>query len=253
MTNIEFLPPHFRDQGSARRGQLWHVGVFVAFGGLIATAAIYQFATTRTLQAQLDAVQPQYDLESRKSDHLSKLRNQLNSLDEKADLICYLDHPWPSTQVLTAVVTPLPESIKLKELRIVAERAVIDRHEESPHRRAKTDPNEKSKGEQLSLTRQDLKTLRDLYDQGRTVVHLSGTARDTNDLHGYIANLSHNSLVRNAELSSIEAVKGDAEENASRFQVRLVIAPGFGQPNGPNVALTDDRPSERVVLNGDQH
>jgi len=253
MTNIEFLPPQFRDQGSARRGQLWHIGVFAAFGGLIAVAAIYQFATTRTLRAQLDAVQPQYELASQKSDRLSTLQKQLDSLEEKANLICYLDHPWPRTQVLSAVVTPLPETIVLRELQIVAETAVTDLREENPHRRAKAGPQNKAKQEKLSHSEHDLKTLRDQHDKGRSVVHLTGTAHDTNALHNYIASLSQNTLVQSAVLTSIEAVKNDETDAASLFQVQLVLTPGFGQIDGPENAVADGTKANQVAAHGDLH
>jgi hypothetical protein len=86
----------------------------------------------------------------------------------------------------------------------------------------------------------DQQHLRKENDRLVVVVRLTGVTRNTADLHTYLAEVVGSPLIAEAELSSIEGIQDEFENGWSRFAVRLIVLPGFGQPGGPDGPLTDD-------------
>jgi hypothetical protein len=82
----------------------------------------------------------------------------------------------------------------------------------------------------------DLAELQAEFDATRIVVHLTGVTHEGIELYEYIAALTQHPLVEKAELSSLESNNKNETptvKSLSKFQARILIRPGYGQPRGP--------------------
>ena len=84
----------------------------------------------------------------------------------------------------------------------------------------------------------DLKRLRYENDSLQTVIYVAGVSTDATAIHEYVAALCQAPLLLKVELRALES---DLEmrrvsAHGSRFVVRIVVRPGYGQPDGPTTA-----------------
>jgi Tfp pilus assembly protein PilN len=230
MQNIDFLPQEYRQRRARRHGQSGRIVAIAGIGALIVAAAFGQRYQRRQADDEMATVAPVYDTAVAQQQQLDGLQSQLQTARAAAELYAYLRHPWPRTQLLAALLGPLPAEIGLDQVQIVRETAPavpVANVEGSP---AGNRPNAETDLAKLLPAQRDLRQLRDELDKMRTVIHLSGTTSDTGQLHGYLHALGRSDLFAKAELDSLESAEGSG---ASRFRATLVVRPGYGQPGGP--------------------
>ncbi len=228
MLDIDFLPAQYHRRQARKRSKPWHAVAVLAFVGLVAVAAVGQQRQRRLLRAELDLLTPQYEQAAAVNARLAEVQASLNEARAEAALIAYLRHPWPRTQLLRALLEPLPEDILLTELEISNEQPTATR---LPERRPQPGDADKTRAA-LTPAERDLADLRQRTDPLQTVIRLAGTTSDGAALHHYLGQLSHRSLFRKAELESIERIDGEADQGV-RFRASVVVRPGYGQPGGP--------------------
>jgi len=251
MQNIDFLPNVYREQSAMRKAKLWGLVVVALFGSVIAVTAVVQLGFRRAAHQRLAEVDSQHNQARAQTDRLTQLQENLNSLRHAADLHTYLKHPWPRTRILAALTAPLPESILLEELRIIRDDAPAqDAAEETEVKRRPPNATEGDETDQLSPAQKDLKRLRNEIDGTDVVVHIAGVTNDAAALHQYLATMGNSSLFAKVELSSIESLGPEYARGASRFNARLVVLPGFGQPGGPDAPETPPTPEEAPTPDG---
>jgi hypothetical protein len=226
LCNIDFLPQRYREAKINRSASAWRVVCVFLLAGLLLTASYYQSQHLR--QAREDLVR--VDLLYAKAQAQAKLiaESQVKNAPaiHKAELLTYLRHPWPRTQILYAVISTAPESVTLSSLelrfespeRTIAERGLAVSAENAV--------------QTLNRPQRDLKELRDRLDGGRWLVSLRGTAEDAADLHSYIAGLEQQPLFSKVQLLSIETHESTSSTE-SEFSAQITIRPGYGQPDGP--------------------
>jgi hypothetical protein len=230
MQDIDFLPAQYRQKYLRRRWQPWRVAVVAAVAALLLAGVFSQRNRKRQAEEELATILRQYDLAVRQNRRLAETWTELHSVRNTAELFTYLRHPWPRTQLLAAVLAPLPEGIDIEELQITHE---TRRDHALSERRTRADSA--GEGAQLKLLPpavRDLTRLRDEFDKLRTVVLISGTSGDTAALHRYLGELGNASLFSRAEL---DLLTGAENQPAGTLQYRatLVVRPGYGQPGGP--------------------
>jgi Tfp pilus assembly protein PilN len=231
MQDIDFLPIDYRQQHVQRRSQPWQIVVVLVFGLLVAVAALGQYHHKRRTEAELAAVLPQYDTAVRENRRLGEIQSQLHEARATAELLTYLRHPWPRSQLLAAVVAPLPDEITFNSVSIGREKSPLRASGEMPPRPDKV--AEEEAAAKLTPAQRDLKHLREECDKTRTVIHISGVTNDNAALHRFLGSLTKCDLFAKADLESLGGgadTKGDA---AMQFRLTLVVSPGYGQPNGP--------------------
>ena len=123
MPDIDFLPPEYRQRVRQRQSQSWRIVVAAAMIGLVAAAAMTQHYRWRRVRADLADVTPAYVAAVTMQDRLAEVQKQLEQARACAELYTYLRHPWPRTQLLAAMVRPLPDEISLQQVQIVREPA----------------------------------------------------------------------------------------------------------------------------------
>jgi hypothetical protein len=222
MTDIDFLPLECRRQCQQRHARQWQIVALTAVFGLVAAAAITQHHHWRRAQADLAAITPAYEAAVHLHSRIAGVQEQLSRARARAELCTYLRHPWPRTQLLAAMVGPLPEEITLQQVQILREPA-----EAAAPADKKT---EDAALISLSPAGRDLAKLRDRIDPMRTVVILNGMAAETSALHRYLGKLDATEIFDRAELDWFESGEGGAP---LRFRVVLSVQPGYGQAGGP--------------------
>ena len=228
--DIDFLPAKYRELSVQRKIQNWRMLVCASFVALLACAAMIQMRTDRSLRHQLATIGPEHEIAEALSARLAQLQSESMEELARAELITYLRHPWPRTQILSRVLSQLPESIQLGELRVDEDESVF-----SPVvaiDSVSSDANPPAEREKARGAKKDLETLRTEYDKRTAVVTLSGDTRDVSALHDYLSQIAKDDIVAKTELLSIERKRIEDGERI-QFRVRITLRIEYGQPGGP--------------------
>lgn len=233
MYQIDFLPEEYRSRRAARRWQFRRLLVLATVAALLMGGSFLLHLRQVQLEEQLEQLQPREISLAAQNKQLNTLRMHLRTARSMADLVGYLRHPWPRTQILTRVLAPLPESLFL-------DRIAIDRQPPEPQLHQHPGSRKDQESEKVRLATmppasRDLERLRQECDQMQTIVHLKGFATEPTSLHQYLATLEKEDLFSKVELINLE--KSDSG-SLLRFQVRLIVRPGYGQAGGPRSAKT---------------
>ncbi len=229
MLDIDFLPAQYHRRQARKRSQPWQVIVVLSFVALVAAAAVGQYRRHGVLRAKLQTIEPQYEQAVAMREQVAARQKTLQQSRAEAALLTYLRHPWPRTQLLRAIVDPLPDAIVLNRLEISNERRAAQGRPERPRSREKDDDKSRA---MLTPAERDLAALRQQVDSVETMIRISGTTGDGAALHRYVGQLARGSLFRRAELESIESFEG-GNGHTVRFQASVAVRPGYGQPGGP--------------------
>jgi Tfp pilus assembly protein PilN len=229
MLEIDFLPAQYRRRKARQQSKPWQAIVVSAMVVLVAVAAVGQYRELGSLRAELARIEPQYEQTVAMSNHLSLLQEELKHARAEAALLTYLRHPWPRTQLLRALLEPLPDAIVLTELEISNELPAVP----GTRQRSRLQPDDDSKATAtIAPAERDLADLRQRSDFVHTVLRVSGATNDSAALHRYLGSLARSSLFRKAELESIESTENQ-DGRGVRFRATVVVRPGYGQPGGP--------------------
>lgn len=235
MNDIDFLPLEYHQKSAERRQQPWRLVVAAAFLALLGAAALLDYQRRHRLSADLQTIRPQYEKAVAQMSRLTDLQSQAKLARAEADLYTYLRHPWPKTQILSALLGPLPDEIVLEQLKIHQETA---RPHDSAGLERKPEPKKLDpKAEEAELAKlppaaSDLKRLRAQFDAMQTVAIVTGQCREDAAAHRYLDQLRKNDLFRKVQLRSMETVKSD-QGPTQRFVALILVRPGYGQPGGP--------------------
>ena len=247
MQDIDFLPAEFRQETANRHSHGWRAAGMFAAVALLFAVAVTQNQEYRRARGRLVTATAEYDTVVAQTRQRDELQPRWEAARADAGLFTYLRHPWPRTQILAAVLGPLPESITLDRVEI---RTDVPRRANPSRALSRTQQEaEHAAGAKLPPAARDLRQLREKMDPSRTVATISGTTGRGGLVHQYLGELARSPLVAKAELDSLESITGqpDAEgkeETQVRFAATIVIRPGYGQPSGPtgpdHLAQADD-------------
>jgi hypothetical protein len=248
MQEIDFLPNRYRERRLRVRLWAWRVAVLAGFGVAICVIAglqVAQYQRARQRLAQMSNLRAQAE---EKSVALSSLQAELDAAREYAELYAYLAHPWPRTQILSALAKPLPPSMCLSEISIARESRSAGRRDSQNPASITSQPTQQAQ----RPARADLERFRDLGEATVSVVHLAGQTNKPTDVHGYVATLGASPLFAAAELESLESVPTRDAISKSTFHIRLLLQRGYGHPAGPSqpptaVASTRHRDRQGIL------
>jgi hypothetical protein len=246
MYDIDFLPVEYRKQHANRHTYAWRVVAMAALAAVLAFAALVQRHRYCQAEERHSVIAAEFAAAAAQSKELARLRSEWESARNDAELFTYLRHPWPRTQILSAVLAPLPEAIALKRVEI---RPDTPRRQTVVVRLSRADQEAADQAEaKLAPAARDLHMLRDEVDSSQTAVVLSGTTRRVDLLHQYLAALGQSNLFAKVDLDSLETAKegGDVsgkESGAMRFDATVVVRPGYGQ----SITRTDAGQNEKKL------
>jgi hypothetical protein len=236
MQDIDFLPVEYRQKHARRQSQPWQIVVALAIVGLVAGAALAQQYRRHRVQNDMAMILPVYDAAVSQQSRLAETQKRLKAAQGCAELYTYLHHPWPRTQLLSALVAPLPKSITLQEIQITREAppAGPTTTEVQPPIDKKA---EEDRLKSLTPAERDLAKLAGRLDALQTIVVLTGTATEVAALHRYIGELDATDIFDKAELDCFNSVDGNKAGGGGgpmlQFRAVLVVQPGYGQRGGP--------------------
>lgn len=230
MKTIDFLPARYREKSTKQKTQAWRGAVVASFCGLLAVGALGQFEIERELENHVELVLQQYEKVVAEGNNLSELQRQLREARSEAELLTYLRHPWPRSQILARVVEPLSDAIALRKLEIKQDEAgpaaVVARPPGQPTSEAA------AAKEELPIAQRTLKKLREPLDDAPLTVTLEGISQESAALHVYLGKLAESEWFSAVELQSIERLE-DGQSDGFRFAARLIVRPGYGHPSAP--------------------
>jgi hypothetical protein len=248
VVQLDFLPASYRQQNARRRDRRWRAVLF--FGGvvLLAGAWIYRVVDRRAAQQNFDALSGPYQTAVANEKAWQDAQQELKLANLRASLITYLRHPWMTSQTLAAIVGPVPETVRLTEIKILHEALPKPEGHAAPPKRGPNDPIDKA---ELALppAERDLARLREEYDNQRVIVQISGEALESDALHEFIGALGTSDVFVRVELTSIfrDAGGGKNALPMSLFQARAILRPCIGQPGGTGAPA---KPQLAVSLGG---
>ncbi|RIK79252.1 MAG: hypothetical protein DCC68_13605 [Planctomycetota bacterium] len=236
VVQLDFLPASYRQQTARRRDRRWRAVIFVGGVLLLSGAWIYRVLDRRAAQHNFDILSAPHQTAVLNEKAWQAAKERLRRANLEADLITYLRHPWTTSQTLSAIAGPMPDTMRLTELKIVRETA-RNRDSAAPQVRNPAAPPDKAES-QTPDPQRDLARLREEYDNQRVVVLLSGEALDGAAPYDYIRRLAASDVFVQAEVTSLQRETSAARKSTplSQFQARAVVRPGIGQPGASEAA-----------------
>jgi Tfp pilus assembly protein PilN len=241
---IDFLPAHYHEEYARRRTQASRILVVCIFAAALPTASLYQYRLGLSVDRQLAEIDQHHKQSQTDTQRLASLYDKLAQENAMAQLAVFLRHPWPPTQILSAVVEPLPASMSLQEVTIRREGVAFS----GPVTERGTGPETASPALPAA---EDLQALKKQVE-GKLVVQLAGLTVDSRQLHYYLSSLGRHQLFTHAELDSMQSEPSrDGQKSIGRFEAHLYVRPGYGMPGSSVVGrqALPDSPRERHVEN----
>jgi len=242
MKNIDFLPESYRRRRMQRRAYAWEIGVIALFGAVVGVTATVQFIDRWRVGSQLTALDGGFQRALETQATYQGLQAQLATASEAAGLYAYLEHPWPRTQVLRAILGCMPPNFTLSDLHIT--------YEALPTTPAPA-PDE-AELKKLSPARRDLDRLRRDADRRATIVWIEGLTDDAANVYQFAHKLGLTPPFASVKLETVEN-QGERGLRRTSFRLRGLLKPGYGQPGGPQPAakvatsrFVEDSPSART-------
>lgn len=232
MKNIDFLPESYRRRRIQRRAYAWEISVLLLFGGIVAATALMQFGLRWQVSQRMATLEPSFQQALQTQNRYRLLQAELAKSSEAAELYMFLEHPWPRTQVLHAIVDSLPAQISLTNLHITSEAV-----QSSATSRAVLSDEALAR---LSAAQRDLDRLRKDADSRRAIVWIAGITSDASQVHELTQRLAGRPPFESVKLDMVES-KVDGGLKQTTFRLRGVLTPGYGQAGGPHTKRADMR------------
>jgi hypothetical protein len=234
LNDIDLLPDEYRTRCVQRRSYTYRSVVLLVFVAMFAGATLLQREHHARVRAQVVEVEAQYSQAAAHNLQATEVKARLQAERKSAELLTFLRHPWPRSQIMAAIAEPLTDAITLTDWQIV--------HENLPGGGANLPPAD-AKGvptDKPTRRARDLKRLLQESAGQKQFVLLVGHASEAAALHEYLARLSANPLFLKIDLQSLESVsreRGQVPPTATHhFTARAILRPGYGQlpPSKPN-------------------
>jgi hypothetical protein len=226
MQTIDFLPEHYRERRKQRRVRYWWALIVCMFGGIVIGTGSLQWFSVLKIKHELNHLEMQVATFRQLDQQLLALETNVAAASHSANLYTFLQHPWPRTQILAAVVQPLPVEMELTSIRI-AESLIAKAPQPAPTPEADA---EAAPPPHPAVA--DLQQLHNTHEAQRVVVMIEGAAQEVEHLHNYLDALGRHPLVAEARLNSMETRKFDTHSLVV-FQLQLTIKSGHGLSDGP--------------------
>lgn len=230
MQDIDFLPVEYFQRRVRRQARPWRIAVVTLCAALAAGAAAAQYFQQQRLQSEMHALIPAYQLAAAQDQQIAQMQTRLKNQQHTAELLAYLQHPWPRTQILRALLEDLPGQVVFEQLRIWRERLPTQ-----PSAEVRLPSAERREDlSRVPPAERDLRSLREQYDSSQVHVKITGVTSDSTALHRWVSSLGKHRLFARAELTSIETA-GQDNPQLMRFSAVALVAPGYGEPgsSGP--------------------
>jgi hypothetical protein len=240
---IDFLPDHYRERRKQRRVRWWWALIVCLFGGVVLATASLQWLNVQRVKRELHQLEVQCTAFRQLDQQLLELEMKAAALSHSANLYTFLNHPWPRTQILAAVIHPLPQEVQLTSIRL-SESLVAKKNAAPATPEATTEA-----AAPVHPAVADLQLLHDAHESQRIVVLIEGSVKEAETLHQYLEALGDHPLIAEARLSSMESRKLETYSLVV-FQLHITVKAGHGLTDGPAGPLSPvkETPAETAGL-----
>ena len=230
MKDIDFLPSTYRELHRQRRATMVRLLLLLSVAGTIIAAALTQHAERRRVMARLADMQLLHKEATVRQAMLTDLQSKLEQANATAGMLTFLRHPWPKSQMLTEVLSPLPEAITLERIEFVP--VTVQANPTGQMAVAPPNPQAAEAPQKLPAI-EDLETLRKQAESTVQEIRIWGQTSDHAALHSYLTALGASKLLLNPQLESVDGVQGE-DETAIRFTAHVTVRPSHGvEPDAP--------------------
>ncbi|MHC2066832.1 hypothetical protein ACYFX5_05135 [Bremerella sp. T1] len=215
---IEFLPKKYREKRKRDTSHISRLLLLVVVAAGMSVMLLYQLASLHSVNHQLAEVEEHHERVSKLMQEVELKRIEVAQKRHHANLLTFLDHPFPKSQVIATIANPLPVEITITRIQLATPISQV-KNSRPATEKGKAAPQ----GHPMEL---DLKQLLGETSQRRCVIELEGTTDDTSCLYTFLAELHQADIVESAKIESIDPqVKADGRE-FSNFTAHIKIKRG---------------------------
>ncbi|MEW4451309.1 hypothetical protein AB1L30_01360 [Bremerella sp. JC817] len=215
---IEFLPKKYREKRTRSSSNISRLVLAAVVVGVMVTVVIFQLAKLHTLNVQVASLDKQHERISQLMQEVDRKRAEVTALRHHANLLAFMDHPYPKSQVIASITNPLPADIVLTRIQLTTQQTgppVV--------RGAKEKGSVEPKGDPL---KGDLEKLITELRNERCSIELEGTTRDSSLLYQFLADLHQSEVVESAKIESIDPQQNPDGSESSTFTAHVRIKRG---------------------------
>jgi len=216
---IEFLPKRYREKRKKNNIKVSRILLIVIMVGGMASVLLYQLACLHSVNRQVAAIDKQNEKVMQLMQEVESRRAKVVLERHHANLLTFLDHPYPKSQIISALVNPLSREITITRLQITQEQ-VANPNAKPPSEKGQAAP----KGHPMEL---DLKTLISEAKTRRVMVEVEGTTDDTSSLYTYLASLHQAEIIESAKIESIDPHQKSDGSEFSNFTAHVRVKRGY--------------------------
>jgi len=216
---IEFLPKKYREKRKSHNFQVSRMLLVVVIVAGMSAVLLYQLAKLHAVNQQVAALDEPHARVMQLMQEVERRRAEVAVKRHHAKLLTFLDHPYPKSQVISAIASPLPSEITITRLQVTVEQTV-GANNKPPSEKGKKAP----KGHPMEL---DLKQLVDEAKSRRYTVEVEGTTDDTSCLYTFLASLHQAEIIESAKIESIDPHQKSDGSEFSNFTAHVKIKRGY--------------------------
>jgi Tfp pilus assembly protein PilN len=235
MKDIDFLPIRYRERSAQRRARFGRAVMVCCLTGFVVVVSLAQHAVRRSVDLELTAVNKDYAVAQSDSARVAEMKQDLAEIEAFASLYTYLGYPWPVTQILTRVAETLPDSVVISQMKL----ETVAIAPATPIATAPTPTGPPTTA--MDAAQRDLDRLRSSQDGITFTLRISGVSSNVSELQSFVKRLAPSPLFKAAKLESLEAQRSDDRITRSRFELRVFVRAGFGQPGGPEKPMLESK------------
>ncbi len=243
--HIDFLPAAYRQTRRHQHRKVSRRFVLVVFLGMIIAGTWQQRHIQARLQGQRDRLRNQAARMSARLDDADKVRQQIDELEIKANLITRLRVRVPSTRLLAAMTECLPTYVRITQCRSTFssfENKSAGKSADHAEPAAEAEAEAETEAPLAEAT--DLKMLHERDKQTALFVSLSGVAPDDVAISHYIQNLELTNLFDEITLLYTDQLKFQ-EQRLRSFEMRIRVK----KPSVANQPASDSESDTTSSMN----
>ncbi|MEW4562781.1 hypothetical protein AB1K70_09655 [Bremerella sp. JC770] len=216
---IEFLPKKYREKRKSHNFQVSRLLVVVVMVAGMSAVLLYQLAALHAVNRQVAALEEPHERVMQLMQEVERQRAEVAIKRHHAKLLTFLEHPYPKSQVISAIASPLPSEITITRLQVTVEQTA-GANNKAPSEKGKKAPQ----GHPMEL---DLKQLVDEAKSRRCTVEVEGTTDDTSCLYTFLASLHQAEIIESAKIESIDPHQNSDGTEFSNFTAHVKIKRGY--------------------------
>lgn len=216
---IEFLPKKYREKRKSHNFQVSRLLLIVLVVASMSAVVLYQLASLHAVNREVATLDQQHAKVMQLMQEVERRRAEVAVKRHHAKLLTFLDHPYPKSQVISAIANPLPTEITITRLQLTVEQTAVA-GQKPVSEKGKSAPQ----GHPMEL---DLKQLIDDAKSRHCTVEVEGTTDDTSCLYTFLASLHQAEIIESAKIESIDPHQNSDGSEFSNFTAHVKVKRGY--------------------------